>query len=124
MSDKDEIFDFINKNSFAILVSENEGKINATHLPVLLKKDEGEKGFLYAHVAKANRQWENIDDEVLVIFPGEHKYISSSWYETNQTVPTWNYLSVHVYGRIKILHDIEDKISIIKSVVKYFEDDD
>lgn len=124
MPDKDEIFDFINKNSFAILVSQNEGKIIATHLPVLLKEDEGDRGFLYGHVAKANRQWENIGQEVLVIFHGAHKYISSSWYETNQAVPTWNYLSVHVYGKIKILQDTEDKIKIIKSVVKYFEDED
>ena len=124
MTDKDEIVDFINSNSFAILISNNGGKINATHLPVLLKEDEGEMGFLYAHVAKANRQIENIDEEVLVIFPGPHKYISSSWYESNQTVPTWNYLSVHIYGKIKILPEVEDKISIIRSVVKYFEEED
>lgn len=116
-----EVYDFINANSFAILVSNNDGKLNATHLPVLLNSDEGENGFLYGHVAKANRQWENIDEEVLVIFPGAHKYISPTWYESNQTVPTWNYLSVHAYGKIKILEDKADKIKIIKNVVNYFE---
>jgi transcriptional regulator len=123
IEDKKEIFDFIHANSFAILISNNNNKcrLNATHLPVLLKEDEGENGFLYGHVAKANRQWKDIDENVLVIFPGAHKYISPTWYETNQTVPTWNYLSVHAYGELKILDDKEDKIKIIREVVKYFE---
>lgn len=122
--DKKEIYEFINSNSFAILISNNKGKLNASHIPVLLKSDEGENRFLYGHVAKANRQLENIDEEVLVIFPGAHKYISPVWYETNQAVPTWNYLSVHVYGKIEILHEKEEKIKIIRDVVKYFEGDE
>ncbi len=122
--DKNEIFEFINANSFAILVSNNKGRLNASHIPVLLKSGEGENGFLYGHVAKANQQLKNIDEEVLVIFPGAHKYISPSWYETNQAVPTWNYLSVHVYGKIKILGDKEEKIKVIRDVVKYFEGDE
>ncbi|MDZ4712878.1 MAG: FMN-binding negative transcriptional regulator [bacterium] len=121
MKDHEEIFEFIHKNSFAILITNNGGKINATHLPLLLRSGEGEQGYLYGHVAKANEQWKDPDEEVLVIFSGAHKYISSSWYESNQSVPTWNYLSVHVYGKIKILEDRESKLEIIKDVVKYFE---
>ncbi len=124
IKDRNEIFEFIRENSFAILISTNEGKINATHLPVLLKRDEGENGYLYAHVAKANYQMKNIDEDVLIIFPGAHKYISPGWYETNQSVPTWSYLSVHVYGKIKIIDDRESKIEILKDVVRYFESSD
>ena len=82
MSDDNEIFEFIHKNSFAILVSQNDGKMKATHIPILLKESEGECGFLYGHMAKVNDQLKNISEEVLVIFPGAHKYISSSWYES------------------------------------------
>lgn len=121
MNDRKEIFDFIHKNSFAILVSQNNGKLVATHIPVLLKESEGVNGVLYGHIAKANEQLKNINEEVLVIFPGAHKYISSSWYESTQTVPTWSYLSVHVYGNIKIIADRENKEFIVRDVVKYFE---
>lgn len=121
MSDRNEINDFIHKNSFGILVSQNEGKIIATHLPILLKENEGENGFLYGHMAKANRQWENISDDVLVIFPGAHKYISPTWYDSDQTVPTWSYLSVHVYGKITILDDRDSKETAVREIVKYFE---
>ncbi len=121
MNDKDEIFDFIHHNSFGILVTNNSGNLNATHIPLLLKYNEGDNGFLYGHVAKANQQLKEVTGEVLVIFPGAHKYISPVWYETNQAVPTWNYLSVHVYGKLKILEDKESKIEIVKDAVKHFE---
>ncbi len=124
INDRKEIFDFINANSFAILVSSNDGKLNATHIPLLLKSDEGENGFLYGHIAKANYQWENIAEDVLAIFHGPHKYISSSWYENSQTVPTWNYVAVHVQGKIKILDDRDSKAKIVSEIVNYFEGDD
>ncbi len=120
----DEIYDFIEKNNFAILVSTNNGKLNATHIPVLLEKKENSNGYLLCHIAKANPQWKGLDKDVLVIFPGPHHYISSSWYETNQSVPTWNYLSVHVYGEIEIINEAEEKVTIIKDLVKFFEAED
>lgn len=124
MNDKYEIFEFINQNSFGILISNNDGKINATHIPFLLKSGEGENGYLYGHIAKANKQLSSISGEVLVIFPGAHKYISPVWYETNQTVPTWNYISVHVYGSLEVLDDRESRIRVVKDTVKYFEGDE
>jgi len=120
----DEIYNFIEKNNFAILITTNNGKINATHIPVLLEKNENSYGHLLCHIAKANPQWKDVDKDVLVIFPGPHHYISSSWYESNQSVPTWNYLSVHAYGEIEIINDQEAKVKIIKDLVKYFETED
>lgn len=124
MNDVNEIYEFIDENSFGILITRNSGKLNGTHIPILLKRDEGERGFLYGHIAKANPQWKNSEEEVLVIFPGPHKYISSSWYETNQSVPTWNYVSVHVYGKIYFLDERNDKEKAVREVVKYFESGD
>ena len=124
MNDINEIYDFIEKNNFAILVTTNNGKLNATHIPVLHEKTENSFGHLLCHIAKANQQWKDLDKDVLVIFPGPHHYISSSWYETNQSVPTWNYLSVHTYSEIEIINKQEDKVKIIKDLVKYFEAED
>lgn len=121
IKDIPEIHSFIEKNSFAILVTKNNGTINATHIPFLIEKNEGIYGTLYCHIAKANSQWKDFDKEALVIFPGAHHYISSSWYETDQSVPTWNYLSVHAYGEMEIVNDRGEKIRIVKDLVKYFE---
>ena len=66
------------KNPFAILTSENDGKIEVTHLPINRFKD----GKLYGHLAKANIH-SSIDKtkEVCFIFNGEHAYISPTYYE-------------------------------------------
>jgi transcriptional regulator len=63
--------------------------------------------FLRGHFAKANHHWSVIEQEreSLVIFHGPHAYISPSLYEVRESVPTWNYATVHVYGKGQIVKD-------------------
>lgn len=116
-----EIIEFIKKNAFATLVSQVHGKPWATHLPLVLGQDPEGNPILSGHVAKANQQWKSIpnNDEVLVIFQGPHAYISSSWYN-HENVPTWNYLAVHVYGKIRIIEG-EELMHHLKSLVNTYE---
>lgn len=97
----EEIKEFIHQHGFGILVSQGNGKLIATHIPLEFSPD---KTKLTGHVSRANPQWKNVhdNDEVLIIFSGPHAYVSSSWYAV-QSVPTWNYIAAHVYGRIKII---------------------
>ena len=41
----------------------------------------------------------------LAIFARPHAYISPTWYEAEQVVPTWNYTAVHACGRVQIIKD-------------------
>lgn len=118
-----EVAQLINQNAFATLVSQVEGKPWATHIPFVLEQKETGETVLHGHLAKANPQWKSIDEmeEVLVIFQGPHAYISSSWY-THENVPTWNYLAVHVYGKIRILEG-EELMHHLKSLVDVYETD-
>ena len=79
LNDEKIIEGFIAKNPFAILTSENNGKIEITHLPINRFKDDR----LYGHLAKANIH-SNIDEtkEVCFIFNGEHAYISPIYNKT------------------------------------------
>lgn len=115
-----EVKDFLKKNSFGILVNQLEGKPWATHIPLELDVDEKGKDVLVGHIAKANPQWKNFEEnsEVLCIFNGPHSYISSSWYKEEE-VPTWNYIAVHVYGTIEILDEEAVLASLHKLVNKY-----
>lgn len=99
-----EVKQFIQQNSFGILVTQQNGKSLATHIPLELSKNEEGKDVLIGHISKANPQWHNFKDkgEVLMIFNGPHSYVSSSWYDFEE-VPTWNYIAVHVYGTIKTI---------------------
>jgi transcriptional regulator len=112
-----EIYQFIRSNSFGILVSQQSGKMLATHIPIELS-DDGTK--LHGHISRANPQWKNFttQDEVLAIFSGPHAYISSSWYDF-ENVPTWNYIATHVYGTIRIIEGDELFQSLKHLVDKY-----
>ena len=116
----EEVKAFLKENSFGILINQVDGKPWATHIPLELDKDEDGNDILVSHIAKANPQWKSFkdNDEVLCIFNGPHSYISSSWYKEEE-VPTWNYIAVHVYGKIKILGEKEVLESMYKLVDKY-----
>ncbi|TCZ80139.1 FMN-binding negative transcriptional regulator [Paenibacillus albiflavus] len=120
VEDKQVIYDFIEKNSFGILVSSHNGVPYATNLPLVLDRDQG---YLYGHFARPNTQWLDIEEqEILVIFQGPHHYISSSWYETNESVPTWNYVAVHVYGRVERIDDRTELLHGLKELVSKYEE--
>lgn len=103
----DVLFDLIEKHNFGILFSQHQDKPEATHLPFMVDRKRGKHGFLIAHFAKANKHWRNIDEEkeLMVVFQGPHTYISPSWYVDRAEVPTWNYATVHVYGKPTIIND-------------------
>ena len=95
--------------SFALLVTTEDGAPFASHIPLLLDRDTGDQGRLLGHVAKANPQWRAFDGktEAMAVFWGPHAYISPNWYETETMVPTWNYVTVHAYGKPTVIDDPE-----------------
>lgn len=118
VTDKETLYALMEQNSFAVLFSQHEGKPCATHLPLLLDESEG---YLYGHMAKANPHWASLKGEVLVVFAGAHSYISSSWYETPNSVPTWNYTAVHVYGHVELIEDHAELLKIVDQSVSHYE---
>ncbi|WP_420602212.1 FMN-binding negative transcriptional regulator [Flagellimonas sp.] len=118
----DEVKAFIKENSFGILVNQVDGKPWATHIPLELESDPQGRDILEGHISKANPQWKTFEEanEVLCIFNGPHAYISSSWYQEEE-VPTWDYIAVHVYGKLMVLDDEETMTSLHRLVDKYEE---
>lgn len=118
--DSESIKTFLKKNGFGIVINQTNGKLCATHIPMLLDSNDEGKDCLYGHISKLNPQAEGFseNDQILVVFTGPHSYISSSWYDF-ESVPTWNYIAVHVYGKIRILTPEETLASLKKMVDKY-----
>lgn len=114
-----EIEQFLHENGFAILINQTHGKYWGTHTPLFLEK-HNDKLILSGHISRENPQSESFknEEEVLAIFNGPHTYISSSWYD-HENVPTWNYIAVHVYGKIRLLNYEETVASLKKLVDKY-----
>jgi transcriptional regulator len=106
-------YDFMAHHAFATLVSTHEGGPFATHLPFII-----EDGRLRAHMARANPHWRSFGSaEVMVVFAGPHAYVSPSWYESAESVPTWNYVAVHAYGVPKIIDDAGEVRSVLETLV-------
>lgn len=110
---------FIQRHSFATLVSQEGGVPQATHLPFLLNPTQNT---LISHMARANPQWSHFtNSEVLVIFTGPHAYISPAWYATQPAVPTWNYTAVHAYGIPRIITQHDHFAQMLHDLVELYE---
>ena len=77
-----ELHALIDRVPFATLVTVEEDRPIASHLPMLLDADRGAKGTLVCHVARANPQWRAITPQTvaLAIFLGTDAYVSPNWY--------------------------------------------
>ena len=93
----------------------------------MLDPDDGPQGSLIGHVARANPQWRTTDtgQEALAIFSGPDSYISPSFYETKRltgkVVPTWNYVTVHVRGRIGFFQEPEALLGLVRRLTERHE---
>ncbi|MBI3860590.1 MAG: FMN-binding negative transcriptional regulator [Planctomycetia bacterium] len=121
-TDLPTLYDFMERHSFALFVTDVGGAPYATHLPFLLDRSAGPQGTLVGHVARANPQWtEAAGQTALAIFSGPHAYVSPSWYEAENVVPTWNYIAVHVYGRVQVIEDADRLLAIVGTMVTEYE---
>jgi transcriptional regulator len=101
----------IRKHPLGLLITAGPAGLLANLFPFLLDADGTEKGTLRLHMARANPQWHELEavEECLVVFQGPQDYVTPSWYatkrETGKVVPTWNYATVHVWGKPRVMKD-------------------
>jgi transcriptional regulator len=105
------LHELMRSHPLGLLVSHGSAGLRASPLPFLFYADEGRHGVLRAHLARANPHWEELADvaECLVVFQGVDGYVTPSWYPskaaTQKVVPTWNYATVHAWGRPSVVED-------------------
>jgi transcriptional regulator len=117
-SDPARLHDLIERHSFGLLVSRVGGEPFATHLPFLLDRDGGPHGTLIGHMARANLQWkELVGQTALAVFSGPHAYVSPTWYEAGNVVPTWNYAA----GPVELVEDRNAVLEIVRQSVAVYE---
>ena len=125
-SEESQLKRIIREYPFATLITHSESGLEATHLPVILNCVEG-IDVIQAHMAKANKLWLSIKEnsEILLIFNGPNCYISPNYYptkkESGKAVPTWNYVVVHVKGRVSFIHDEKWLYNLIDSLTSIHE---
>jgi transcriptional regulator len=107
--DDADVRELLGRRQAADLVTMTADGLVATLLPFVFDPDAGEHGVLRGHVARNNDQWQRPPvGEALVIVRGPDAYVTPNWYaskaEHGRVVPTWNYVTAHVYGQL-VVHD-------------------
>jgi|SRR6266496_4775519 transcriptional regulator len=124
IEDRTTALAFMRDNPFALLVSSSESGPFATHLPILID-ESSDRITLRGHVAKANPHWQMIGQEQahesLVIFHGPHAYVSPTLYEIRESVPTWNYAALHVYGKGRVITDESATRQVLEDLIAQFD---
>jgi len=116
------IKEFIDKHPFAFLAgSDSENKPVATQVPVFIEEKDGRK-ILRGHIMKNTDHHKAFlhNNNVLVVFTGNHTYVSGTWYSNPHQPSTWNYMSIHAKGIIRFLDDIA-LIDILRKTTLHFE---
>ena len=119
---------FTARHAFATLVAVTGEGLTANHLPLISSLSPDGTGVLRGHIARANSLWRELEDgaSVLVIFDGAHSYVSPSWYpskrEHGKVVPTWNYATVHVSGKIRFIDNADWLRQLVTSLTDVHEE--
>jgi transcriptional regulator len=102
---------------FATLASVIDGEPVFTHLPLHVVQD-GERLHLVGHIARANGHGAALDGgSATAIFHGGNAFVSPSLYAVREAVPTWNYIAVHVTGRVERMDSSGAKEGVLKTLI-------
>jgi len=120
-NDQAEIIAFIKRFNFGTIITSENNIPTATHLPFVVV-EEGHSFKVISHFAYANPHWKLLEQgEHLIIFAEPHAYISTTHYEAELVVPTWNYMSVHVYGKVKIIQDETAVFDVLDQTIQFYD---
>lgn len=121
-SDPQQVIRFMQANPFAMLIGAGKNNIPvATQIPVFLDEIDGQP-VLTGHIMKKTDHHKAFieNPEALIVFTGPHTYISASWYPDPAQASTWNYMSVHVRGKIRFLGE-DSLLEILERTTNHFE---
>nr|WSY54838.1 FMN-binding negative transcriptional regulator [Streptomyces sp. NBC_00886] len=126
-----DVTETVRRNPLSLVVSNGTGTPYATHAPVVVERfanpsDETESlvgASLLGHVNKTNDHWRTIEQggDVLVVFQGPHAYVSPAAYDKRPAAPTWNFVTVHLRGRIEPIPTGEPTLEVVTTTVRELE---
>ena len=112
--DDASVGELLHKHGAVDLITDSPDGLRATMLPMIYVEpeqdaDAGPHGLLRGHFARKNDHWQQpVIGEAMAIIRGPDAYVTPTWYATKRehgrVVPTWNYITAHVYGEL-VIHD-------------------
>jgi transcriptional regulator len=114
-------------HGWALLVTAGEDGVPfCTHLALVWQDDGTPHGSLIGHLARANPHWQLFAGAApsMALFWGPHAYVSPTWYTPGVKVPTWNYVTVHAYGRPQVIEDTKQVLEVLADLASIYEGKD
>ena len=110
--DRANMLEVIKSYPLATIISVKDNEPLITHLPLIYRERDGK---LIGHIDIYNPQTALMRDDnpITIMFQGPQCYISPTNYSTTQ-LPTWNYIKVHLKGRVEA---IENKEALKESLI-------
>ncbi len=123
-----EVRELLTHHGAADLVTAAASGLTATLIPFVYDPTVRKHGALLGHLARNNDQWrQQVIGDALVIVRGPDAYVSPSWYASTadhgRVVPTWNYVTAHVYGQLVIHDDPEWVDALVRRLTDRHEAD-
>ncbi len=108
------------------LVTVGDDGLLASLIPFVHDPGGGEHGSLLGHLARSNPQWRrSTSDVALVILRGPDAYVSPGWYASKaqhgRVVPTWDYVTVHLHGRLVVRDDHDFVADVVHRLTQRHE---
>jgi len=111
----------IDGHPLATLTTNGETTPWATRLPALVAPGEPESGPLvgteiYGHLNRANPHWKALTDGTYarLMFDGPGGFVTPAVYPGDPSAPTWNFVAVHVCGRLRLIRGLEETLEVVR----------
>jgi transcriptional regulator len=93
---------FVRSRAFGVLAVNAEAGPLLSHVPFLLSEDAASADL---HLVRSNPIARMDGVPAVIAVSGPDGYVSPDWYGVEDQVPTWNYVAVHLRGRLERLGD-------------------
>ncbi|WP_053387931.1 FMN-binding negative transcriptional regulator [Leucobacter japonicus] len=122
------IAEFVRDHPFAVVTTSTAGAPVATHTPIVFPPGVAPGETLvgtrmWGHIGRANEHWKLFAEQpqVLLVFASSHAYVSPSAYEFTPAVPTLDYATVHLTGRVTVLEEPAENLAVVERTVAQLE---
>jgi transcriptional regulator len=123
LDDPAQLRELIAATGWATLVSvRHDGVPAVSHLPVIVDAQyPGPEIAVLGHLASSDaREHELGRAAAVLVLQGPHGYVSPRFYRAGPSVPTWNFVTVHLHGRPQVL-DPQETYQVLSATVDHFE---
>ena len=117
-----EMLNFIEQHPLAQILTTDQQGFKASATPLIQVGEPNELEFI-GHIAKRNPQAKSILNgiDVMALFNGPNAYVSPRWFKINNTVPTWNYLSIQLRGTFEVITEPQELFKVLRLTIEHME---